>query len=127
MRGRMGEMANPYKSPLLGQASAARKPLSRLSAAKSALWSITLAAILGCGLVVAGWFVGPVFYDMDPPFWNNAIYPSGVFGDDHEEKVRIQTGIRFALSAGAVGFWGGLFAPWSRYAWLRYQNKMRDA
>jgi hypothetical protein len=63
-----------------------------------------------------------VIYDTDPSHWNEAIYPSGVFGDGPVEKVRIQTGLRFAVNGGTAGFWVGLFVPWLRNVFARFKS-----
>jgi hypothetical protein len=110
---------NPYESSLSGQVAGVSRP--RLGLGDAALWSIALASLLGCGLLIAGWLVGRVMHDADPQYWNDRAV------DVPMEYGRLHTSLRFALNGGAVGFWAGLAAPWLRYAWLRHVDRSRGS
>jgi hypothetical protein len=112
---------NPYESPQAVSQPHALEP-RKPRALKTLATSLALA--IGCGLLllISGYFVGRIVYDWAPQYWNYRIYGPH-FGPDEEEKVRIQTGLRFALNSGAIGFWGGLAIPWVRFQRSRFRTQ----
>jgi hypothetical protein len=112
-------VTNPYATP--NDESGADEPSSSPPHAIrwTILWSFGLCVGLGVLGLLAGWFVGGWAYDAYPLYYNDVIYPAGMF-TEYSEKVRIQVSIRTALVAGGFGFWAGLLAPWALFAWRRF-------
>lgn len=116
----VSRQVNPYALPQLVESGRRVRP--------SILWALFFSVILaiscGVGLFVLGGFIGGHLFDANPAYWFEEIYG----WDIHENpesmgKVRIQTCLRFAINLGAVGFWGGLAAPWIRFVCLLIRNK----
>ena len=121
---------NPYASPKNATDATASHAmqLDRASPTilRTILWSILLSIVAGILLLVGGFFLGEWIFGLNPAYWFDAIY--GRDFDEYPgmiEKVRIQTGIRFGLNLGAVGFWSGLIAPWLRFVYIRRGQRYR--
>ena len=82
-----------------------------------------LAVIVAVAFFMITGRIGGMIYERDPAYWFNEIYGWDI--QEHPEselKVKMQTGLRFAVPAAIAGFLIGWLLPWIRYWWYHLET-----